>query len=333
LLEEIVQSRHEELRRAYPDLLAVGYGLRTKTARKKRRRVKTDLAIKFMVEKKWAPNSKLHQSPRALPKYLLAYASIGTTRVLCRIPTDVDERRSYLGCGPQTGPQLVAVSSDDSRQPPERGSIACIARVPGDTTNTYAVSAAHLFDLTEQLWPNIPNNVLVTVPGSNAVLAAVSDFAGLLRPAEQGLSFDAALATVSDEATLFGMLGSTLPSTAASSASDIPPSYLISTSHGLLSATKAATWLASDQVLRYSIPGGGVVRVQHSVLVESDAETQPGDSGSPVISADGTKLLGMNIWGGQGISFMIPAYSLLATENYSGLPAGGFLSLVSTPGG
>jgi hypothetical protein len=37
----------------------------------------------------------------------------------------------------------------------------------------------------------------------------------------------------------------------------------------------------------------------------------------------------MNIYGGNGMSFMIPAYSLLDAGNYSGLAGGQSLSLVT----
>jgi hypothetical protein len=46
--------------------------------------------------------------------------------------------------------------------------------------------------------------------------------------------------------------------------------------------------------------------------------TGDGDSGSPVVSQDGTMLLGMHIAGnkGTGLCIMIPAWALLSQSNY-----------------
>ena len=66
------------------------------------------------------------------------------------------------------------------------------------------------------------------------------------------------------------------------------------------------------------------------VLVQSEARgarTEGGDSGSPVVTADGRTLLGMHIAGDGERSFMIPAFELLRTGNYVGLLPGGKLRL------
>lgn len=330
LLEELVCTRIDELRQSFPDLVAIGFGLRTKKAGRRRRRFHDELVVKFMVANKWSKKSRLRNTQRALPKFFLAYATRDATRVLCRVPTDIEDRRAYRNCVCQSAPTLVAVGPANSGGPAERGSIACVVQIPGDTENVYAVSAAHLFDLTEQYWPALPSDVLVKNATSSAAVAIVSDFVGPLRPLEQGFSFDAALATVTDRAALADVLGDVLPANSAKSSGDIPATFNVSTARGMISARKAATWLAPDQVLQYVVADGSTIRVQHAILVESAADTIPGDSGSPVISQDGLTLLGMNIWGGDGISFMIPAYSLLASENYAGLPAGQVLSLVKS---
>jgi hypothetical protein len=58
------------------------------------------------------------------------------------------------------------------------------------------------------------------------------------------------------------------------------------------------------------------LRILHSTIVESKAHTEPGDSGSPVVTTDGATLLGMHIAGGGGRAFMIPAYDLLDPKKY-----------------
>lgn len=320
LLAELIETRASEFRRAYPDIIAIGYGIRTQTRGKRRYRKERELALKFMVRRKWSKNSPLQRSSRGLPCHVFAYRLHEGDRVLCNIPTDVEERKSYRGCRPQQA-VLVSVSAGDSSAAPERGSIACAVRVPGDTTSIYAMSAAHLFDLAEEYWPAIPSQVRVSNSTSGSIFAEVSDYVGPLREAEQGMSFDAALANVSDPAGLASVFGGVQPTRSVASSSEIPQSYGISTARGMLNATKATTWVSTDQVLEYKL-GGNTVRIQHSVLIESDANTIPGDSGAPVISLDGDTLIGMNIYGGKGISFMIPAFSLLASGNYAGLPSG-----------
>jgi hypothetical protein len=326
LLHELVHTRGDDLRRAYGDIIAVGYGLQTKNTPKGKRRRSVDLAVKFMVKKKWGKHSRLSRTRRALPRVLLAYWRTPRGRQLINVPTDIDEVRAYRACRPQAGPRWVIASTSASTFS-ESGSITCVVRIPGDQQNFYVISAAHVFDLTEHYWPGLPSNVTLSESSSGGTIGQVTDFVGPLRSADQGLSFDAALAKVTDVSALAAAMGTLIPKRAIISAADIPASFSISTVNGTLSATKATVW--TNQVLQYNLESGATLAIQHQTLVESDAATVEGDSGSPAITNDGTTLVGMNIYGGEGVAFLIPAYDLLATHNYSGLPAGQALSLVT----
>jgi hypothetical protein len=325
LLAELVHTRSEDLRRAYPDMLAIGYGRRTRKMRGNKRRRDAELAVKFMIKKKWAKGSRLSKSSRAIPNGLLAYWDTPRGRLLMKVPTDIDELSFYRECRAQGRRWVVASNANSTIS--ESGTIACVVRIPGDTRSVYALCAAHVFDLTKHYWPNLPSNVGLSDSASSTAIGRVSDFAGSMQPASKGLSFDAALAKVSNTGALKANLGASLPSTAIKTAADIPSSYKIATVHGLLNATKGTVW--TNQPLDYALSSGDTLTVQHQTLVESDADTAEGDSGSPAVSNDGSTLVGMNIYGGEGVSFIIPAYTLLATQNYSGLPPGQLLSLVT----
>jgi hypothetical protein len=328
LLIDVIRTRGHELQMAYPDIVAIGYGLRTRHPAGRRRVRRPVFVLKFMVKRRWKRNSRLEDSVRRLPKFLLAHTHTKAGSDICAIPTDVDEHRTYRLCRPQAGPRIVAVQSN-APSVTEWGSIACVVRIPGDSRNIYALGAAHVFDLMEHFWPAIPDQTTIRDGDSNNAVARATDFAGPMRPADHGLSFDAALALISDPSGIASLLGSLRPKSAISTPLELPPTYGIATSHGLLSATKATNWMLTNDVLYYPVPGGDPIAIQHAALVESDAQVIPGDSGSPVISNDGAQFLGMNIYGGNGMSFMIPAYSLLDASNYSGLAGGQSLSLVT----
>ncbi|HTB66476.1 MAG TPA: trypsin-like serine protease [Steroidobacteraceae bacterium] len=326
ILHEIVHTRAVDLQRAYPDILAIGYGMRTRYSGARRRRRLPELTLKFLVKKKWAGKPTKAASKRALPRELHAYCGAPDGRALCIVPTDIDHSVSYKNCRPQVGPRLVAASPSGQPTVSELGSIACIVNIPGGGDTPYALSAAHVFDLTAQTWPGLPSNVGVTDSVSQEPFAQVTDFAGPIQSSSDGLSFDAALAQVSDASALANVMDMPRPLQCIGSAAQLPATYMISTSHGKLIATKGTVW--KNQILTYQINNGTTVDVQHDTLIESDAQTQPGDSGAPVVTNDQQTLLGMNIYGGEGVCFMIPAFCLIKSENYSGLPAGQLLKLV-----
>jgi hypothetical protein len=325
-LAELVATRAAELRRAYPDIVSIGYGRRTVAGRQGKRARMGELTLKFLVKRKWRPHSRMARSPRALPNPVLAYWSVAGTRALVAVPTDVDELLDYRELAPQARPRWV-VAANAARKISESGSFTCGVRIAGDAENVYALSAAHVFDLTKDYWPSLPSKVTLTDGEGGAVMGEVTDFAGKMVRSHEGISLDAALAKITDVTALAAMLGAVLPRRAVKSALDIPKQFQFSTNRGWVKAGKATVW--SHHVLDYELRDGSKLSVQHETLVESDADTEPGDSGAPAISLDGTTLLGMNIYGGQGLSFMIPANVLLDANNYSSLSAGQTLSLMT----
>jgi hypothetical protein len=80
-------------------------------------------------------------------------------------------------------------------------------------------------------------------------------------------------------------------------------------------------------------PPGGEPRVDYGplgllsqgvVVIESSvaAGTEGGDSGSPVVTLDRTRLVGMHFAGSGDKAYMIPAYELVQRQNYVGFAAG-----------
>src|SRR4051794_247915 len=72
LAEELVETRETELRRAYPELIRLMVGYRTKRRGKAGRiEVIPQICIVFFVKRKWKPED--FRAERALPRHLYAY--------------------------------------------------------------------------------------------------------------------------------------------------------------------------------------------------------------------------------------------------------------------
>jgi hypothetical protein len=318
---EIARTREQELRLAYPDILSVGAGYASK-GRGQRRRFKDIVCVRFMVAKKWPSQSPLKNSPRALPRHLWCYASINGERVLCAAPTDVACGTDYARIKPHSDSGLISAQTADG-QGGEQGVITCAVHIPGDTQGLYALGCLHVFCLTAAYWPSVPSVTITN--GSGASIAQSSRYHGAIVDNVPN-SCDAALAVATDSDAVLQAIAGPRPKLFAQSKDQLPGAFTICTARGKISATKPTLWVGSQLALPYPTPKG-TYHVSQPEIVESSAATQDGDSGSPVVSLDGSLLLGMHIAGDGQTAFMIPTFELMRTDNYQGLPPGQFLAL------
>jgi hypothetical protein len=155
----------------------------------------------------------------------------------------------------------------------------------------------------------------------NPTIGPTRAIAGTLDKAD---SFDAQLVEATAQPTgvaaLRAALGPTVPIRIAGRVTDLPATYDIHTPTGVIGAAFVdfpllATYKVGDHTIRH----GAIVQSQPTKA------TQPGSSGSPVISKDGSTLLGMHIAGKAerdpqkrevAISYMIPAWELVNPRNY-----------------
>jgi len=327
--EEVVRTRAGELRLAYPDIVSIGHGHASR-GHGAARRFGTEVAVCLMVRKKWSATSRLRASARALPKLLLACCSLGGERQLCAVPTDVAAADDYKAVRPHQGGSALVEA--DAPLGGERGVIGCVVKVPGGGDQYFALGCLHVLALAAEYYPEYPPGATLSLASNAAAMGALSGYLGVLQEAPE-LSFDAALAAVSNRQVLNQAAIKPRPGSFAMSPGQVPDGYDIWTGNGPISVLKQVVW-GPEHPLPYEL-GGGIVQVVHTAVIESEtpqgAPTTHGDSGSPVVSSDGQMLLGMHIAGDGTAAFMIPAYELLRCDNYiGGLPSGQLLSLDNT---
>jgi len=317
LAQELVIARGEEFCRLYPNVVKVSFGHRRKVDRTRRRhRVIARPCVRFLVVGKWNERGRRRRTTRSrpdhlrIPERLLAFATVGGARTLCAIPTDVEDVAPYLRVRGQ-GARITVFWDGNS----ESGALACSIRRDVVRDRLYAVSAFHVLSLSawpigESTW-GTPVHV-----GEGGIVGPTRAIAGDL---ETDDAFDAQLLEVTDRGALATALGSAPPGGSAEDISQLPLKYTIVTPRGRVPAT-----FVDFGTYGYDV---GVGHVWHPNLVQSQPvePTMPGDSGSPVVSSDGSLLLGMHVAGlatrdAQGnalaIAYMIPAWELLKPGNY-----------------
>jgi hypothetical protein len=240
--------------------------------------------------------------------------------VLCAVPTDVECATSYYAVRAHARAGIVVT---DDLTPPirgELGQVTCKLRLsrPNTTTEVFALSCRHVFGRSELFHPDVPTGLRVAMTGDVAIATTTGLF-GELHDVDNapslGASFDAQLASIDDMAALDRLLAGARIRGSASGIDDIPDDYVIHTPRGKVSAAKIGPRFDTPP-LKYPTPRGDI-EVVHGLVVESHADVESGDSGSPVVSAGGM-LLGMHIAGNEdeSIGYMIPAWELFNPHNW-----------------
>jgi len=327
VIRELIETRAAELKAAFPDVLGIAEGYRTKRRpRSPRYRRHAKLCVRFLVEKKWPRSST--RSDGGIPSDLWAYATRGRKRVLCAIPTDVAERSGIIA---QDGCDRGLVRVTDANLPGRctSGMIACVVQI-GDGPTRLAVSCAHVFGLRHAT-NAFPKEADAAVRATGDVIARVVPKHGLLLAA-RAMSFDAALAELKLDAAAVSHGIRKLPSDrwlhSRSDLKDASP-CTIHTQDGKRSCGFVAPWDAGELSIEYEFPGhlqtvSFASRVFEFLL--TDDVTRPGDSGSPVTDSQ-DRFIGMHIGGKSNHSYVIPAFELFDAGYYVGLSSADRLGL------
>lgn len=335
LVCELVETRSEELKRAYTGVLSVaaGHSRYRKSPQARRKSVDHEPAVTFLVERKWPSKGKARPAG-AVPNRLWSYASIGGQRVLCAVPTDVEDARDYRVRVEAGSHILVTPPPASQGANASRGAVTCMIRTVAASQEVYLLSCRHVFCLTASA-PNHPIGAEVTrVDGGNPtgpVLARVDDIYGPLRSGSNH-NFDVALARLEvgeDSTALAAVLDRLEPTNGLRYVDGFAEierlrEYLILVPGG---GAKRATFVrgwpaAGPPEIEYPRLGSlsqGVLVVESSV---DGNGTAPGDSGAPVVTLDRTLLVGMHFAGVGQTSYMIPAYELVNRKNYVGFADG-----------
>ena len=320
LAQELVTTRQAELVRAYPDVISVSPGYRLRG--NGRRWVEPEVCVILVVKRKWT--GKAEGGPeRRVPAELFGYKTIGGRRVLCAIPTDVEDGSRLTRLGPQAQIEVLAPGGRSVL-----GSIAC-AVTRGADEMPYAIGCRHVFSAGTRE----PGGGTIRLVAGRTLIAATLSAAGPLANAPVE-SFDGQLAQVLAERELFEALDKIVVDAFALGWDEfrVGVDYWIRTARGPIRARFVSQY---DATVHYSSALHAVHQRDLVRLLLPDGVTQLGDSGAPILTdPDGGKLMGMHVIGGgeERISLAIPGWRLMDPVSY-GLAAGETFTLWKGPAG
>jgi hypothetical protein len=309
LVRELVETRRTEITRAYVDVISVSAGYRLRRDEAGVRNVEPEACVILVVKKKWAETVP-GPAERRVPTRFFAFATVDGERVLCAVPTDVEDSSRLARIRPQ-GP--IEAAAPDKTPLTIPGAVACAIRRDGDDA-VYIIGCRHVFGMALILDAAGHYAAEIRLFGRDTVVARATPLAG---PLVNGLefSFDSHLARVVDPGSLEAALAGVHPETRAQNWGDLRPGvdYWIITSHGRVRARFAA--IHTDPI-RYTSDLHDVRHFQLARFLLPDGPTVAGDSGSPVMTETGM-LLGMHIAGDAAdTSLMLPAWQLFHAPWY-----------------
>jgi hypothetical protein len=327
LARELVLSRGIELKLAYRNVVSLGHGFRTKG--KRRKLVRNAIVVKFIVRRKWDKKRPPKRRGPAIPSELLIYDGPEENRRLYAVSTDVECGQRYRQMRPLT---LYTNPFSDGHL--VSGAMACVVTIPNQT-NHYGISCEHVLGLTDFFYPNDAPADSIAVDGGTAAPPApdgptvgeTSTFRGYLVDHEKGFSIDSSLCAVSRDSAISQVLPAPRPTAALAESEPCPAEFVIWTPRAGPANVVQAKYVY-DHPVQYST-ASGLIWVTHPVLIESVFTAEHGDSGSPAITSDGGKLIGMILSGYEDSCWLMPAWAMLDGENYHGLSTGTTLQLTA----
>lgn len=353
LLRELVRTRGDELRRAYPSLDSIAYGWGMSRAAKSRFK-KKGLCITFFVAKKWSKKKKIGAKLQVsrLPGFLLSYWTISAERVLCAVPTDIEGRNTYKLKAHGSVAQIAA-RADSLGVGGIKGAIAATVTVPGNESSRYVIGCHHVFGVVPGDYPR--DSYIYPLSGATGRIAHVEHLGWLTDP-NSGAddSVDVGLAHLTDDNVALldpSFRGFSFSSFLQEDADSPTNAYVHAPGEGRVVPIELIRYFPGFQGIVYSANGRNFVP-RHKVVIEAQVSDnsglefglEAGDSGSPVTDSTGEIFLGMYIGGGDvtivedGRSYnrvaaiYIPAYEVLRISNYPGLGGDSdMLQLVPAP--
>lgn len=329
LAHEVVASRGAELRRAYPDILSLGFGLKTKRGpRGARENLTRTPCVVFEVRRKLALEKR--GRARRLPKELLTFVGPPEARRLCVVPTDVKETRSFGQPRPKAKAGHargfgIAVTLGDQLQDAASGALACPVRMPDGSLA--AIGCRHVLSRSLLHHPDVVANARVSATvGPRVALGRTVAIRGRFASAPE-LSFDAQLVRVTDAAALDAACGPLQFSGHLRSPEELPLRFFVPTprldgpGQRTIVEVEFRDWM-QERPMAYPFPGAATM-VAHALVFHgrTNRPLVEGDSGSPAFtSSAGGTLLGMYLGGDGENAYFIPAWQLFQPANYGRSP-------------
>jgi len=355
LVREIVATRASELTLAYRNVAAVLAGYKASTAADGEA-LHPRPCVVFVVKRKWT-SADAGTPEQRLPARLLTYgpptAGAGADlveRVLYAVPTDVQLAQHYTGARAQAAGCITVADPDPVCNLP--GTLTCWVRIhelSGAAPQRLGLSAMHVLSPVPRL-PLPAQGAGFRALGAAPVVRGSSLPWGGRMDLDTGQVFDAQCAAVADSAWLDSayagwQLSATDPFLTSPAALDrLAPHtlfrILVPDNHPAAGGAARPPVLAqframvgAETDIGYQVRRNGQrfeVPLHHAELIvlqlrANGPPTLSGDSGSAVLAvqADGSNIfVGMHIAGGQGLSFVLPAWQLFDPARWSTLPAG-----------
>jgi hypothetical protein len=313
VLHRLLVRRGRELKRRYANVLSVGLGYRTRGAR--RSLDTSEMCLRFLVARKWSGG---RSKQGAIPDAVATMVQHGRRRLRCLVPTDVD----VLGAGrPQAGLNLTRglLARPAAGGPGLFGAVCCLVVDNDKPGRRLLLGCQHVFTRSlESAGCAAQADTVVDDAATGTRLGRVVEWASLGGPSKTGL--DAALVELAppapDEVRLWGKRPLRLADQL-----ELPPAgsrILVPAQDGLGRVHELPVTFVSQQFdLTVPYQCGRDVRLRW--VFETIAETEPGDSGSPLVGPDPERTLyGMHFYEtDEGRSLSIPAFELFRPGVFS----------------
>jgi hypothetical protein len=283
VLADLTERRGRELRRRYSNILAVGLGQKAVAGK-----VLPQLCLGFLVRE------KSRGAPAQVPASVTTTVRYRGRLRRVSVPTDVEEAG-------QGEPQLatnaadgVLIASPSNAALRAKGAVCCLVRVQG-RSGLYVLSCHHVLTLSGTLGQCRVQRDALVADGSGVPYAQLFDWVPMTPGAPSQL--DAAISLVqAGNNVVWGHSG--MQATAVDFGETKPENCSIFAPQGrVIPARFRKVW----RELELPYPG---CLVKIATAYQFDAQTFGGDSGSPVMDANG-RLYGMHFWGDPQRSFAL----------------------------
>lgn len=302
LARSVARRRVREWKRTFDGIVSVGAGYRTRGGTNE---PTDEICLRFAVARK-----KKRIRKGRVPDHVYAYTEGVNGRRRCAIPTDVDviargEAHS------NTGLRRGIIVREDGASLGDLGAVCAVVEDADSPGAWYLLSCNHVLALPKEsdCRPTLATDVFRVRTADRNAAQKIGDllFHKPLNPGV-GAGMDAALALVSRKDLITPTVQGKRPKSVAGIGAT-PGTYRIYTPRKSLPAK-----FVGEQ-FDLEVPFGCGVSVRHEHVIMSQADTLKGDSGSPLMSRDGT-LYGMHFYltaahsSKPSYALAIPAYAL-----------------------
>jgi hypothetical protein len=330
IANEVVLTRARELHAAFPDLLGLGFGFKTKRAQPTQApKLLRVPCVVFTVSRK-RRLSRPADSLRRLPTFLYVGLGEPSQRRLCAVPTDVRCRAEYgrpvphLFGGANALPFGIVVNQMPGGEA-SGGTLTCAVRRNDKPDRLFGLSCRHVLSRSLDVSPDIASGCSVRLESTTGDVVGVTVAVRGALVASPLPSFDAQFVAVEDAnlprlRDALGGLKFDPNESILEGPEDVPSGFWVATSRSNAARKRLFVWVEFvDWLPRPLTMNYGPFVVSHGFALHGHAR-EPlvhGDSGAPaVLVKSGSRLIGMYLGGDGRNVYFLPAWQLFNPANY-----------------